>query len=1189
MILDGALGTEAVDSSAEVLDIEGADISDWENGTLLCNWEHEAGEKGASTIVGKVIYAKKIFSESDCEDDRQRMYWGKIGCSFIYGVVRLFDTAGHREAQNIAAIVRDCAANDEPIVVRFSVEGSTLERDGNRLKHTMIRRVAITVRPCNRTAVSGLVLDEQAPDGFRKDPLDGKEGSILSRTKDAEKGEAQSPFSLLQKGDGVEVGVWDRADAARALLRMRIRRALLRKATEAGVSSAAPSALVGGAALQREDPDLRRRQIVAVCKAAVRDYRPELHGDSFKAFLKHQLPNVSDEFLDHFADSVDDVRVRLRKADLTVLGEPVKPPKDAKRGQVSFDEDKGELTTPKGRFKLYNPDKDDSLGPGVAGEKFRQIWHSPEVRKVHDYATRQWLRLHDAMKNGRLPEAVVASAAAFSMLSPNTPVGPHELQYAYLLDTIKEKGYDLRDPRFAHQSTYDNWIARDRPYGTPKSSFDYFFFDIEPLITNQADAPDTGRLEGERTSFMLPVNKFANMARYHVNRKVFENVVRRHGVDGRSAVEELMRDKHVAILSRAKRERAIETGKSPPVEEGFDMQGLAPKTSRFAYAMLGAGNVIVPDTHMVRHLMGLNKSVDSATIAHLKDAVFWNKAAQPVVSKIDKWYAQNHPAVRYMLEHPEFGHHFRSDPEQAIFGAFWAHWLSISQHEAALGHSKAAVASNEQAYHRPYFDEVERLMSDPVESAKTIPAPGLFTRVVRKSESIPGGPLINPVTAAYMMRDWQQQLGSTGALHAYYTHLVPLLYPEGEIHQDVSFGGTSKLMRAESLSVEVLRAVELVKGARDESDQLDSDSSGEASTGKEGAGNPQTSVFRRIAPASTRVVDSQRHGVDHLNTTPEQRELIHGLDMDERADLDDDRLSHVMWDTSEAPDWLHHPDGSLLITKGMVSSYPRELWYHNLARDFFGFGSFLPLTAAVRHPRTGDVYMVQRMVPGAEHVVDVDSADYNQIVTHKRLAQDGTLDKLGIMNLVLMNGDRHSGNYLMSSEDPGLKLIDHGNAFAGSAHHYRNELPAYMKTMRNIHNHAAGLYRAPDEEEYETRDPAVRDPRRWENQPTHPDAVRWALSLDKTALDNHMQSMLIDRSTRAMSLGALEQIQRILRSPKASRRFLHENVHLRYQPDELEQTISDLEAGADPSMDDIIERENRRLGSKGWRQSAYSF
>ncbi|CAB4127227.1 hypothetical protein UFOVP75_91 [uncultured Caudovirales phage] len=247
MIIDGALGSEAVDSSGEVLDVKGADISDCDAGTMLLNWEHEPGEKGASTIVGKVIFAKKIYELADCDDERQKMYWKKLQVPYIYGVCRLFDTAGHVEAQNIAAIIRDCAAHEELVVCRFSVEGSTLEKDGNKIVRSVVRRVAVTVKPCNRTALSGVLTDESAPSGFKKDHA--KVSKDILNFEPAEKSE-HPLYSKIGGHTTVESNpMKDELTKAEVLKCMKSK--LLAKYKDK-MEKAAPSTLVGQAALSKE-------------------------------------------------------------------------------------------------------------------------------------------------------------------------------------------------------------------------------------------------------------------------------------------------------------------------------------------------------------------------------------------------------------------------------------------------------------------------------------------------------------------------------------------------------------------------------------------------------------------------------------------------------------------------------------------------------------------------------------------------------------------------------------------------------------------------------------------------------------------------------------------------------------------------------------------------------------------------
>lgn len=306
MMIDGALGSEALDSSGEVLDVEGADVSDVDAGTLLLNYEHQAGEQGSETIVGKVVYAKKIFSRSDCENDRQRMYWDQIQLPYIYGICRLYDGAGHDNARGLAAMIRDHVANGEMIAVRFSVEGSTLERDGNRLKQSVIRRVALTLKPCNRTANSGLLEDPNAPDGFEKVPVKEKVKDLLD-LDGAAKGELDNPL-YARLGGGAPVMCNPVVEDG------------MTKAIAAGSYDAAPGGLSGGAALQREhlsgSSDLKRRAMDAFRKYAEKN--GEFDKGEFREFLRHELPEASDDYIDHFRDLVDEIHVKrsqISKAD----------------------------------------------------------------------------------------------------------------------------------------------------------------------------------------------------------------------------------------------------------------------------------------------------------------------------------------------------------------------------------------------------------------------------------------------------------------------------------------------------------------------------------------------------------------------------------------------------------------------------------------------------------------------------------------------------------------------------------------------------------------------------------------------------------------------------------------------------------------------------------------------------------
>ncbi len=1176
MLIDGIFASEAIDSSGEVLDVEGTDISDYEEGRGLANWEHRGDDApGASglDIVGKIAFAKKIFKASDCDDDRQRKYWDKIKLPFIYGVVRLYDGAGHEGAKALAAQVRDHVANGEPVLVRFSIEGSTLEKEGNRLKRCVARRVALTVKPCNRTCDSGLLEDPNAPEGFKKNPEKGAR-DVIADILETRKNE-HPLYAKLGGSTEVETTLHTQKELVRSLVKARLKKALLEKAIAAGSYDAAPSTLTGGAALQRED--LGRRKLVNTVKAAIRDYRPEEHGE-FKKFLKNRMPEAADEFIDHFAGLVDDYRAKLRKADdqedhaglvddiwggadaaapaeepkqladededpapsagpkqYTVRGQKLQSNPELKRGHYVLNEHSGVLKTMNGTFRLYNPDKDKDFPK--AGEAFRDIWHSESVRKQHDYAVRNWLRVHQAMKDGRLPHAVVATSVAFSQLSPNTPVPVHEMMYAYLVDSMKRRGYDLRDPRFGedfnfgptrpgavtrklHSSNemYRDWVGNDKPHNFPETSRDYFQRDINDLVTIGSDSVQTGRKKGERAAFMLPTSKFANMAKYHTLHNDFVDLVARHGVDGRSAVKELMDGKQASGRWDAARKRALEAGKPDPGPfKGVAVPGLAPKTARFAYAMLGAGNIFVPDTHFTRHLFGLDKDLDTESIVHMKQGVTWNQNNSDLVGALDRWYFRNHPAVKYMLQHPEFGEHFRANPEQAIFPAFWGHWLAIAEHEASLGHAKANQASNQAASHRPIFETIQGHMEDPREAALTVPArttpiepspaaskkavfpipklkpkkaPAKKTpaKKVKKSESIPGGPLLHPVHAAYLLRDWVQQLGEAHAMMRFHAHLVPLLAPE-LFHRDDDALSVPQLRKMEALSVELRKAAD-------------------------GLATEEKPFSLRDASR----IDVEKHEHPRFPMDEAQKKLVHGLNL-----MDSPTESEVPGHTRQRSHaWRKTADGQFAFVKEKyaydtgVSEPEAEATYYHMARDFFGLGHYVPVTACVKHPRHGHEVSVQAAVPDCRHT---DHGSRDDLSLFKQLGDSGELDKLLIMNAALGNDDRHYGNFLLSDNAPHIHLIDHGLAF--NSFSWR---PAYI-----------GAYGNAQREFRRVEDPTEQQP--WTpNETIHPEAQKWVHGLDAGKLQLQLRQHGIPDGVATRCAVRLAEIQHRLREDSNMKR-----------------------------------------------------
>jgi hypothetical protein len=281
MIIDGIFASQALDSSAEVLDIEGADISTLAQDGVL-NWEHRGDQApGASPndIVGKVVYAKKIFKREDCENERQAKFYDTVKLPIIYGIARLADEAGHPGAVAAAAFIRDQIAHKEPLVLRFSIEGSTLHKDGNKLTSTVCRRVALTAKPCNRSAISDVLHD---PAG-----KPAKEGDKLAEALEAlghKKSEVEDPFFKKLNESDTNTATVIEGD--------------LEKAMTGGGGVSAPSSMGTGQALQRE-------HIIGAIKKW--DKKTPL-----REHLKRALPEADEDFIEKLADMTEEAYMPKR-------------------------------------------------------------------------------------------------------------------------------------------------------------------------------------------------------------------------------------------------------------------------------------------------------------------------------------------------------------------------------------------------------------------------------------------------------------------------------------------------------------------------------------------------------------------------------------------------------------------------------------------------------------------------------------------------------------------------------------------------------------------------------------------------------------------------------------------------------------------------------------------------------------
>jgi hypothetical protein len=152
MTVDGIAASQCIDRSGEILDIEGVDCHKINrNDGIPLKWEYRD-----DAVVGRLTYLKKILTLSDCENDRQRMYWNKTECNpFIYVTCRLNDGD-----ERLTSFIRD-----NVIRLGFGIGGFTTRREGNVLKASCFEELAITCRPIDKATMFSIVGDNDGLEG----------------------------------------------------------------------------------------------------------------------------------------------------------------------------------------------------------------------------------------------------------------------------------------------------------------------------------------------------------------------------------------------------------------------------------------------------------------------------------------------------------------------------------------------------------------------------------------------------------------------------------------------------------------------------------------------------------------------------------------------------------------------------------------------------------------------------------------------------------------------------------------------------------------------------------------------------------------------------------------------------------------------------------------------------------------
>jgi hypothetical protein len=500
-------------------------------------------------------------------------------------------------------------------------------------------------------------------------------------------------------------------------------------------------------------------------------------------------------------------------------------------------------------------------------------------------------------------------------------------------------------------------------------------------------------------------------------------------------------------------------------------RGAGSKLARFMYTMAGAGNGIVPDRHMIRDLYGLNVDTDKPVISHITNTITADENSH-LLDAIDHHFFNNHPAVKYVLN--RFPEHFKDDPEQAIFPAFWLNWLTIGHHEKMRGMPYRGFQGATDHY--PFWASIKGILDKHQIPHADAGVP------LHKSEL---EPLVMRTAGA--LRDIESTHGTGAASLANYAYLIPALLRHHE-HLESLENPTDIVNKWERSYVDFKLAVESLRKSEDDApldpeNELKFNGQTIKSMGKLFKLSPNKvadidkphhiihSDYRfdyavPATPGNKTIKDVKRydkmikwksystqlgphardialgkitassHGVPEFNTHPDQNALLEGLDIANHEVPEWYKPGvgggHNFWTKNDNDDLVYIKNISGHHGDSQYFSPVQEMLFHNIARDFWGAGKRLSTTALFKHPVTGDYSVAIKAIPNAKHLV-MHFADNKTIygpldlVDHiNSMRKTGELDKLAMMDYVMGNEDRGANNMAWSPVTKKLHLFDHG-------------------------------------------------------------------------------------------------------------------------------------------------------------------
>jgi hypothetical protein len=521
-----------------------------------------------------------------------------------------------------------------------------------------------------------------------------------------------------------------------------------------------------------------------------------------------------------------------------------------------------------------------------------------------------------------------------------------------------------------------------------------------------------------------------------------------------------------------------------------------------------------------------------------------------------------------MLEHPKYGSQFEK-PEDAIFPAFWRHWMAILPHEKARGFKVNGF--NELTDHKPFWeatapftksehDETDHLTirtarqhADWVHQYGEVPAQILYARWIIPQLLEHGAKRIAPVAIrkfqelsvdlrkGFHMPDSEGPSPTPEPVHTEEAATPPP--PPDETH--VEFNGKRVIPGVGHYGGDMYHILEAGANhftvvphdamAKIKSPTIDTptgpmkqpwwgphDITQIPRHSSPGTGVKETNWDIKSYPQSLDAptkVDTHVHAVGDYLHHDDVRQMVEGFDF----------AQPKKWGTegvqADSSFWGKTPDGKPVYVKkapieAQLNGARKEALYYNLSRDFFGLDKYVPKTALVSNPTDGTEWAIVEGHQGVHGNFDKPHPSAAQTLNAHQ--KTGDLDKLAIMNMISSNPDAHPMNNLYTKD--GLKLLDHGHSYQAvpvvkdvyDGWGRRNGYAGYL----GDHHHANGKMMSHDPE----------------FTGFHPEAMSWLHSLDPKLLREHLVRHEVPPRLKENMIARLERLQHLTKmSPNSSR------------------------------------------------------